>query len=134
MYYLIILVKGLAVYDFLKDLGIIVGGAVTGLAVDIAVGTAWGAAGLPMQIFPAPLQELHLDDLLELFSTGLGAYWMHTKDMKEVRNFLIGMFGEILAFEVYEALVVNGVISPWPSPAVATMPVKTDHVRYVVTS
>lgn len=125
------------VSDFLIDLATMAGGAAIGVVVDRVVGDAWAKAGLPV----AGLGPVQIDDVLLMFTEGLGAYWMDKKGMKELRNVLIGMFGATVAMEVYEGLVDAGLIVPYgvAAPAVARAyvapsPVRRDHVRYVVTA
>lgn len=104
--------------EFIKDFAVITGGALTGLVTDQLVGIAWFESGLPLDVLPPPLQQLHIDDILVLVAEGLGAWYLDSIGEKDLRNFVIGMFAEAASMEVYEALVANGIIYPPASPPV----------------
>ena len=86
--------------DFLKDMGIMAGGSIAGALLDWGVSMGWTAAGLPI----VGVGTLHADDILLLAVEGGSAYYAHTKDKKNTRNFLLSMFGMTLAIEVVEAI------------------------------
>ena len=94
------------------------------MLTDWAVAYAWTEAGLPI----VGVGTLHIDDILLMFSEGMGAYWMHTKNQKEIRNFLIGMFSATLMIEVGEAVM------QYLHPTAAVARAAPAPVRYVVTS
>jgi len=87
--------------DFLKDLGVISGGAVAGMLADWGVSMGWTAAGFPV----VGVGTLKVDDILLLAAEGGGAYYMHTKNKKDFRNFLLAMFGMTVAIEVGELIM-----------------------------
>ena len=107
--------------DYLKDLAVTSGGAVTGMLVDAGVSNAWNAANLPI----IGIGTFHLDDALLLLAEGLGGYYLHKKGKKDWRNFVIGMFAMTVAIEVGEA-----VMSAFPTAAAYVQTPRT--TSYVV--
>jgi len=111
--------------DFLKDLGIIAGGSVAGMLADWGVSSAWTSANLPI----VGVGTLNIDDILLLAAEGGGAYYMHKKNKKDLRNFLLAMFGMTVAIEVGELIMSS---LPVASAYVKTPQMTAQVSKYVV--
>ena len=112
--------------DFLKDMGIMAGGAVAGALTDWGVAMAYSASGLPI----IGVGTLKADDMLLLAAEGGAAYYMHTKGKKDIRNFLLSMFGMTVAIEVVEAIAST--MSPAVTAHVRTPQMTSQVSKYIV--
>ena len=112
--------------DFLKDTGIMAVGSIAGALTDWGVAIAWNSAGLPI----VGVGTLHVDDMLLLAVEGGAAYYAHTKKKKDIRNFLLSMFGMTIAIEVVEAIA--SMMSPAVTAYVRTPQMASQVSKYVV--
>ena len=87
--------------DYLTDLAVVTGGAVTGMLVDSGVNQLWVGAGLPA----VGIGTFHLDDMLLLLAEGVGGYYLYKKGKKKSTNFVIGMFAATAMYEIGEAIM-----------------------------
>jgi len=107
--------------DYLKDLAIYSGGAVTGMVVDATVANLYAASGLPV----VGIGTLKIDDILLLAAEGLGGYYLYKKGRKDLTKFVMSMFAMTVAIEVGEAIMAA-------MPTAATYMRTPQTTRYVV--
>lgn len=107
--------------DYLKDLAIYSGGAVTGMLVDAGVANLYAASGLPV----VGIGTLKIDDMLLLAAEGLGGYYLYKKNKKDLAKFVMSMFAMTVAIEVGEAIMSA-------MPTAATYIRSPQTTRYVI--